>query len=165
MPAAPALNEQELVAPATVERPRSVDRAFIFWLVLGALAVITGILVLAASDDTIREGAKTLLDRQGKKNPTEQEIKDQISGIRVFYIFFGVVFAALLVAFAFTMRAGKNWARITVAIVGGLFVVLSTLNGFYLPLVLVDLVVAVTAMFLMYRSDAKAFFAAGKASR
>lgn len=166
MPAAPALNEQELAPVAAGPRPRSVTTAFILWMVLGVILLASLILVLVASDDSLRDAAKQALDRQNKKNPSEQEIKDTISLIRTFGIVFNLVFLALVAAFAFLMRGGRNWARISVTVVGGILVVLGLFGGgINVLFVVIELLIIVGAVFFMYRPDAKAFFAAGKASR
>ena len=166
MPAAPALNEQDLAPVAAGPRPRSVSTAFILWMVLAVILVASLILVLAASDDSLRDAAKQALDRQGKKTPSEQEINDTISLIRTFGIVFNLVFVALIVGFAFLMRGGKNWARISVTVVGGILVVLGLFGGgINVVFVLIELLIIVAAVYFMFRPDTKPFFGAGKAPR
>lgn len=165
MPAAPALNEEELAPVATGERPRSVRTSLILWLIIVAFMLISVILVLAASDDSLRQVARDILDRQGKKAPSDQEVSDMIKTIRISGAAYNVVFAALILVFAFLMRAGKNWARITVTVVGGLYIILGVLNGVSLLFLLIELLVMLGAVFLMYRPETKPFFTRGRASR
>jgi hypothetical protein len=165
MPAAPALNEEELAPVATAERPKAVRTALILWLVIVAFMLISVILVLAASDDSLRQVARDILDRQGKKTPTDQEVTDTIKAIRIGGAVYNLVFAVLILVFAFLMRTGKNWARITVSVVGGLYIILGVLNGVSLLFLLIELLIMAAAIFLMYRPETKPFFTAGRASR
>jgi hypothetical protein len=160
MPAAPALNEQELAPAVTVDRPKSVNTAFILWLVLGAILIASVVLVLAVSDDTLRDAARTTLDRQGKKNPSDQELNDAVKLIRTVGVVYNLVFLVLTLVFAYFMRAGRNWARIAVTVVGALQVVLGVLGfGANILIILVELLIVLAAVFFMYRPDAKPYFA------
>jgi hypothetical protein len=166
MPTAPSLNEQELAPVVAADRPRSVNVAFIMWLVVGVILLVSVALVLAVSDESLKDAARTTLDRQGKKNPTPQELDDAVSLIRTFGVVFNLVFAALVLGFAFFMRAGRNWARISVTVVGGILIVLSLFGGgVNVAFVVLELLIILGAVAFMYRADAKAFFAAGKARR
>ena len=72
----------------------------------------------------------------------------------------GVVLAALMVFFAFKARAGRNWARITLTVLGAL-VLLYHLFGFSLLGLVIVLVVA-AAVVTMYLPASKAYFDSAK---
>src|SRR5438105_2384603 len=106
MPAAPALNEQELAPPVPANRPKSVDNAFTMWLVIIAPGVISLIVTLTFGSDDFTKAAR---DAMAGQNKTEQEIKDAANLAKAFTAIIAVVFVALYLLFAFKMRAGRNW--------------------------------------------------------
>lgn len=88
----------------------------------------------------------------------------------------GLVLLALVVATVFQMRKGRNWARIVLAVLGGLSA-LSLLLGFAnagsllglgglgvlsVLISVVQLVLLLGAILLMFRGGANAYFAAGR---
>ncbi len=80
-----------------------------------------------------------------------------------------LIFAALYLLFAFKMRQGRNWARITLTVLGGIGVLMGVLGLLFstgalgvlgLLLSIVQLVLIVAAIYFMFRPAANAYFTA-----
>jgi preprotein translocase subunit SecG len=167
MPAAPSLNEQELAPAVPANRPKSVDNAFTMWLVIIGLAIIGLIITLTVSGDDFTKAARDALAGQNK---TETDIKNYANTLKVFTAIIAIVFIGLYLLFAYKMRAGRNWARITLTVLGALNVVSVLFNfrtggGVSIVVGLVEAIVILAAIYLMFRPDANQYFAAGKARR
>jgi quinol-cytochrome oxidoreductase complex cytochrome b subunit len=167
MPAAPALNEQELSPVPTGPRPKSVENAFLLWLIIIGLAVISIIITLTVGSDNFMDAARDALKGQNK---TEQEIKDYANAAKVFTAVIAVVFIALYLLFAYKMRAGRNWARITLTVLGGLNVVsilfsLRNAGGVGVVIALIQAIVILAAIYFMYRPEANQYYQASRARR
>lgn len=167
MPAAPALNEQELAPAAPVDRPKSVDNAFNLWLVIIGLAVVGLIISLTLGSDDFTKSARDALAGQDK---TEQEIKDYANAAKIFTAIIAIVFVGLYLLFAYKMRAGRNWARITLTVLGALNVVSILFSfrqsgGVSVVIGLLTAIVVLGAIFLMYRPESNQYYAAGKVRR
>jgi len=165
MPAAPSLNEQELGPTEVVARPKSVDMAFILWLVTVAGLLVSLIISLAVSASNLEETIRVGLERQNRTMSAE-EIKDAAAIYRTLAIVINLVFAVLVAAFAVAMRGGKNWARIWLMVVAALNVVLGVF-GFSgsILITLAELVVGGVAVVFMYRGEAKPYFGSGRLGR
>jgi hypothetical protein len=140
--------------------------SFIMWLVLGAFLLLGVVVLLATSDATLQESAREFLKQQGKSSPTDQEVNDTVSVIRVAGISTNLVVLALTILLAFLMRAGKNWARITLTVLGAVLIGLAFFGGgTNLLFALVELLVILGALILMYRKDSNEYFAANRPRR
>ncbi len=64
--------------------------------------------------------------------------------------------------FAFLMRRGRNWARLTITAIVALFAVLGVLNGSDL-FTLVSVLIELVAVGLLYLRSSKAYFTAMRA--
>jgi hypothetical protein len=169
MPAAPALNEQELAPAVPVNRPKSVDNAWMLWMVGAAISLLSLIFIFTVDADAIADQARKTLEGQGK-TPTQKEIDDAANIFKITGVIFSLIFIGLFVLFAYKMRAGRNWARITLTVLGALSVVstlfgLSSASGLHLVVALIQMVLILVAVYFMYRPDANQYFAAGKVRR
>jgi hypothetical protein len=167
MPAAPPLDEQQAAPPpAAVDRPTSVDRSFILWVIAAGITLVSVLLTLTLGGDAITDAARETLRARGEQF-SEDDVTQSATAFKTFTAIIGVLFAVLYVGFAYAMRGGKNWARIAIAILGGInliLVVLSSAGGGGLGLI-INLAVAVlllVAIYLMFRPDANQYFAARK---
>ncbi|HZM68257.1 MAG TPA: hypothetical protein VFC16_18375 [Nakamurella sp.] len=113
-------------APA---RPVTVTAAFWCWILVIAAWLVALIFVLTSSAwDQALQAATDLANR----NSTSTVVLDAqtvINFVRVAAISGFVIFAGLYLLFAFKMRAGRNWARITLTVLGILGVLGSVTPG------------------------------------
>ncbi|GAA3003585.1 hypothetical protein [Actinokineospora diospyrosa] len=160
MPSAPPIND---LLPTAV-RPKSVTTSFQLWVVNAILGIVGFIVTVAIGTDALRESAATALRAQGKA-ATSAEIDTVVTAGLVFAGIIAAVSFALYLLFAFKMRAGKNWARMTLAILGtiGLIVnVLGLVSEGAAPAGIVVSVIQIllvgTAIYFMFTADSKAYF-------
>lgn len=109
--------------PPATSAPTPVTAAFFVYLATAALSLITIVLTLNSDiwDQAIAEGTRGA--DTGNIDP--QQLVSIAKGI---VIGVGVVFLAVYLLFAFKMRAGRNWARITLTVFSALGL-LSTFNA------------------------------------
>jgi hypothetical protein len=164
MPSAPPIGE-EAVAPVAVERPRSVSTAFLLWLVIGLFLLVSLVLFITVSSASLEDLVSSAANTQGQ-SLSPQEVKDAAAGYRGLGIGINLILTLLVISFAFVMRSGKNWARVTLCVAGGIVVVIG-LFGFSasILLTLLDLAAGVIAVVFMFRRDSNRYFAAGKVRR
>jgi hypothetical protein len=169
MPSAPALSEQELAPPPAVERPKSVENSFLLWLVVTGLGVLSLILTLTIGSDDITEQARKGLEDAGKST-SPADVDSAANVAKTFFLVGGLLFTGLYLLFVFMMRSGKNWARITLAVLGligiiGTLTQLGSAGVMTMLFGLVQLVLILAAAYFMFRPDANQYFAANKHRR
>ena len=168
MPAAPSLNEQEY-QPVPADRPKSVDNAFLLWIVGAVISLLTVIFVFTVGADAITDAARESLKNSGRSY-TEDDVKNVANATKIIGVVVGILFIGLYVLFAYKMRAGRNWARITLTVLGALNVIsilfsFRQAGGVSVVIGLIEAVVILAAIFLMFRPDANQYYAAGKVRR
>ncbi|HEX4700915.1 MAG TPA: hypothetical protein VH352_02200 [Pseudonocardiaceae bacterium] len=91
------------------------------------------------------------------------QVRSDMHNILIAEIVLDVVFGALYVVLAFMIRAGRNWARLSVTAVVVVFGVFDILNG---PdvVTLISVLIELVAVGLLYLQRSKDFFAAVKAA-
>lgn len=107
-----------------VRRPASLIAAF--WL--GVASVVVGFTSLAVSFFMISDDELRALTRQVNEQGQQLTLEQARSVYRATSIIILVIFlviAALWVLFLFYMRNGRNWARIVVAVVATIWVVIT----------------------------------------
>jgi hypothetical protein len=169
MPAAPALNEQDLAPTAAVVRPKSVDNAFLLWMIGAGISLLSVIFVFTVGSDAIKDAARESLRNAGRSF-TEDDVTSLANATKVIGIVIGLIFIGLFVLFAYKMRAGRNWARITLTVLGALNIIFTLINirssgAINLIVSLIMAVLILVAVYFMFRPDANQYFAAGKARR
>ena len=165
-------------APATEPvRPVTVTAAFWCWIAVVVAWAISLIFVLTSStwDQALAAAA-----RQANASSTSNVVVDAqslINALRVIAVVGFVIFAGLYLLFAFKMYAGRNWARITLTVLGILGVLGSvtptsrsiTVNGEVYASSSgpgwITAVLTVAALVLMFVGGANEFFTASKAYR
>ncbi|NUT50175.1 MAG: hypothetical protein HOV94_23115 [Saccharothrix sp.] len=158
VPAPPPLSESELSAnyghqaPALPE-PKEVRISFFLWLAGAILLVVSSLLVLTQRDAVLEEARKTAATTQGV---TAEQVESLTNAILMISVIIGVVLAVLMVLFAVKARAGRNWARITLTVLGAMVCVYHLL-GFSLVGLVIVLVVA-AAVVTLYLPASKAYF-------
>lgn len=159
-PAPPPLSESELSghgghAP-TVAEPKEVRLSFFLWIAGAVLLVVSSLLVLTQREAALEEARR----QPPTPGVTPEQLESAVTAVLVVLVIIGVVMAALMVLFAFKARAGRNWARITLTVLGAA-VLLYHLFGFSLVGLVIVLVVA-AAVVTMYLPASKAYFDAVK---
>ena len=157
-PAPPPLSDSELAgyggqARPALPEPKEIRTSFFLWLASALLLVVSSVLVLLSRETVLEEARKAARDTQGV---TVEQVESLTTAVLVFSAIIGVVLAALMVLFAFKVRAGRNWARITLTVLGAI-VCIYYLLGFTLIGFLVVLVVA-AAVVTLYLPASKAYF-------
>ncbi|RLK60659.1 hypothetical protein [Actinokineospora cianjurensis] len=151
-----------------VARPASVENSFKLWVLNALLGVVGFILTLLLGVDALRENAAREI---AKQNTTGVDVDTVVTAGLVFAGVLAVGFFALYLLFAFKMRAGRNWARMTLAILGTIGILLSVLGLLTETAAPVDMVINViqvlivgTAIYFMFTAEAKAYFEPRRAS-
>ena len=144
----------------TSAQPRDVDMAFWLWVASLLVSLIGQLFGLSATVNGLQDSM------QGRS--TQPLSPDALASMaHIFFIVIIVVtvlFIALLVFFGVKMRAGRNWARITITVLTVLEALslvnsLMTTGGLEMIASIVSVLLAVAAVVLMFRPDAKAYFA------
>jgi hypothetical protein len=155
-------------APAV---PGSVNGAFAIFVISAIWAVVSVILVLNSSiwDQALAEARQS--------GVITSDVESAMGIVKTTAIAFAVIFALLYVFFAFKMRAGRNWARITLTVLAALSLIQAfgyranvTVNGrIYETSALWQGVLAAAlsliAIILMYVKPSNEYFAAMKARK
>ncbi|MFI9007091.1 tripartite tricarboxylate transporter TctB family protein [Actinosynnema sp. NPDC053489] len=159
--APPPLSESELAGsggtgrPAVAE-PREVRLSFFLWLAGALLLVVSSVLVLTQRETALEEARKA----PPTPGVTTEQLESAVTAVLVFLVILGIVLAALMAFFAVKARAGRNWARIALTVLG-VVVLLYHLFGFSLVGLIIVLVVA-AAVVTLYLPASKAYFDSAK---
>lgn len=172
MPAYPS-PDNAAAGPAPVAPPASVTMAFQLFMAVAVLSIISVILSFMSLPGVY----ETALAQARVTSPdlTPEQMEMAASFARVGVIIGAVLVVAvigLLVLFTFKMRAGRNWARITLTVVGGIAVLMTlfTLVGIGTAIAagglafassvlsLLSGLLTVAAIVMMFRSDANPYF-------
>ncbi len=148
-------------APARAARPRMVEISFWIWIVNLAFGGIT-ILVALTQIDRLRSET---INSAVAGNPTldRSVIESAATGVLVGTIVVGLLCVAVGFVFVFLMRGGRNWARIMLAVLGGLIVLLrlfglTITTGPVLAISVVQLLLLTVAIVTMFGRAANAWF-------
>ena len=112
-------------APEKPAPPLQVNAAFGVYLLTALISLISVILTLNSDvwAQAIRDSGASAQDLNGVSVDTIVSIAKGIA------VGVGVVFLALYLFFAFKMRAGRNWARITLTVLSALSILSVTSTG------------------------------------
>lgn len=159
--------------PAPIAPPAGVILAFQLFLAVAAISIISVILTFMSLPAVYESALVQARATSPELTPEQLEIAASVG--RVAVIIGAVIVLAiigLLVLFTFKMRAGRNWARITLTVVGGIAVLMTlyTLVGIGAAvaagglafassvLSLLSGLLTVAAIVMMFRSDANPYF-------
>lgn len=144
--------------------PKEVQTAFRLWIANIVLGVVGSLLSLLIFDDLVA------MDELPPGLTPEQAVLAASIGL----IFGTLVFLGLGLLFAFKMRAGRNWARITLTVLGSIAVLFSLLSFgdspgvagvgqttvLFVVISVIQILLIVAAIFFMFRPAAAQYFAA-----
>ena len=131
-----------------------------FWILIvsAALRVFFGVITIA----TWTAFTDTQLRGPLPPHTTVAQARSAIHTYLLVNIALDLVFAAAYVLLAYRIRAGRNWARLTITaivVLFGLFDIFTGANGTTLAIVLVELV----GVALLWLPQSRAFFTPGRA--
>ncbi|MGH4017326.1 MAG: hypothetical protein ACRDSL_26055, partial [Pseudonocardiaceae bacterium] len=146
-------------------RPKEVDLSFWLWVTSFVLGLV-GLVFFVGEFDTIRDAAVDEARRQTQREGgaiDEAQLESITATILVIGVIIGVLLSAVQLLIAFFMRKGRNWARIVLAVIGGLgvlsgFYSLTTESGGQLALTVVSLIVVIGAIVTMFLPGANPWF-------
>lgn len=160
VPAPPPLSESELTGsggygrPAVAE-PKEVRLSFFLWLATSLLLVVSAVLIFTDRDVALEEARRTQAE-----GVTPEQLEAAVNVVLVTFVVIGVLLAALLAFFAFKVRAGRNWARITLTVLGVIVLIFNLLSFTWLGVLIV--LAAAGAIVAMYLPASKAYFDSAK---
>lgn len=112
------------------QRPKEVDLAFWLWVASIVVGVVGAVVAFSQLDALVQQA----LDAQGLG--ADPAVRDAARAGAFIGVVVGSVIGLIVVGlellFAFKMRAGRNWARITLTVIGAIGILLS-LVGFAQP--------------------------------
>lgn len=144
---------------APPQPPTQVVASFWILLVSAALRLVIVVITLASWNSVVN----TLLQQPRPANTTLDQARSTIHQYLIVNLALDVVFALVYVLFAFMVRSGRNWARLTITVIVALFAIFGLLNGADLY-TLISVLIELVAVGLLYMRPAKEFFAAVKAA-
>jgi len=146
-------------APLRGNRPKEVEISFWLWIATVVLGVV-GMIAMYSQINQIRAEA---INRVLAQNPAADQSTIESATTAGFII--GSVLGLLVVAaelvFVFLMRGGRNWARIVLAVLGGLGVLLGLIGlaiGGGSITGLLQLLLLIGAIVTMFLPPANAWF-------
>lgn len=150
--------------------PVDVQTSFKLWILNVVLGVLAAVLTFFTINDQLALG----LDEAARTTPgvTREQLETGLLVAAIAGGVFYLVLLGLMLLFVFKMRAGRNWARIVLTVLGGIGLVFAL---FGLPgtfalfamgilgvlvglLSLVGIVLTAAAIFFMFRPAASAYF-------
>jgi len=156
IPPPPPLSESELQGThggaAALPAPKEVRISFWIWIAGAVLSAVGGLLALTQRDEV----ARVLRGTPQFADAPQAELDAAVAASVLFSIVFGLVIAGLYVLFAFKVRAGRNWARVTLTVLTALGL-LSLLLGASVSGLLTSLL-SVIAVALLYTRNSRAYF-------
>lgn len=147
--------------PPREPRPRTVEISFWLWMVILTFGAVSSLLALAQIDRLRTEA----INQMAAQDPTldRSTIESVATGALIGTVLVGLVFVTIGFVFAFLMRGGRNWARIALAVLGGLAVLvglfgLVNVSGPTAVTSFVQLLLVAGAIVTMFGSQANAWF-------
>jgi hypothetical protein len=145
--------------PLRGTRPKEVEISFGLWVA----TLVLGVLGVVLSYSQIKQVQAQMINQMVAQNPPMDQSMIERTATTALVV--GVVLWLLVVAvmfvFVFLMRAGRNWARIVLAVLGGLDVLFSLVGVVVAGSVagLLQLLLLIGAIVTMFLPAANAWFA------
>lgn len=149
--------------PNRIATPPEVLLSVKLWFASIIVGLVGGILVFALTDQTAAMQAMADSDT----GLTEDQLQAAVTIGLVIALVLAVILLALQVFFVLKMKAGRNWARIVLAVLGGLSIV-SALPGLAdfsagTAVNLISVLLLIAAIVFMFRPAANPYFSQPKA--
>lgn len=169
LPGYPGLTPPDGAAPRSAgpagTRPAEVDLSFKLWvvsLVLGLVGLVYFVIEFDTFSATAVEEVRRQLAAQGSTIDEAQAKSITTAGL-IGAVVIGLLASSVQLLIAFFMRKGRNWARITLAVIGGAGVLfglssLAAAPGFQLILSLISYIVVIGAVVTMFLPAANPWF-------
>ncbi|HEY6424142.1 MAG TPA: hypothetical protein VIY28_13020 [Pseudonocardiaceae bacterium] len=149
-------------APLRGPRPKEVEISFWLWIGTFVLGLVGGALQYPRFDQIRTE----TINRALAQNPTldRSSFESIFTGALVVGAVIGLTFFVAEVVFVFLMRGGRNWARIVMAVLGGLSVLFGLIGlaggtaGTSVVTGLLQLLLLIGAIVTMFLPPANAWF-------
>lgn len=140
-------------------RPKEVEISFGLWVA----TLVIGVIGAALSYSQMRQIQAQMINQMVAQNPPMDQSmieRTATTALVVGTVLWLLVMAAMFL-FVFLMRAGRNWARIVLAVLGGLYVIFSLIGVAVAGSVagLLQLLLLVGAIVTMFLPAANAWFA------
>ncbi len=146
-------------------RPKEVQISFGLWMTSVVIGVISSV-VFVSQFDTFRgmvleEARRQMQGQDGALD--ESQLDAIVTGGFLAALAIILIITLLQLVFAFFMRKGRNWARIVLAVIGGILVLfglpsLVGVSGGQLLLTLVSMLVVLGAIITMFLPGANPWF-------
>ncbi|MCP2261729.1 hypothetical protein LX15_005455 [Streptoalloteichus tenebrarius] len=149
LPPAPPLSAHEAALPP---RPVEVTVSFWTWIASAVWSFAAPVILVTQRDEVVR------LTRASQPTLTAQQVEAGVSLAIGTSTVVAIVVATLYVLFGFKMRAGRNWARITLTVLTALGALSLAFSLSWMSLL--STLVSVVAVVLMYLPNANAYFRA-----
>jgi hypothetical protein len=146
--------------PTRAKRPVPVTISFWILIFSAVLDILSGVVTLATYQDAVNAALKTT----PPSGTSMAQWESYIHTVLNISLALDLVFGAMYVLFAFMIRAGRNWARLTATGVVILFGLLTIFTGASDILSLVSILVEVIAIGLLYAPSSRDYFASAKAA-
>jgi hypothetical protein len=143
-------------APARGPRPSSVEISFWLWITYLSIGAINSVIAFIQRDRNRADALNAVI----AQHPTMDRsmIETVASMVVVGVVVLGLLFVAAGLCFALLTRAGRNWARVLLTVVGSLSV-LFLIGPVVTPLqALFQLFLLVGAILMMYQRSANDWF-------
>jgi cation transport ATPase len=150
---------EEPEQPRESRPPVPVQVAFWIWVASAVLSVVSAVLTPRQKGDIIN--ALNNSKPQGLPPSQYQQYANTLITVSVVTL---VLFAALYLFFAYKVRAGRNWARMTLTVLMVIGVAYDAYTGTLLSSG-IGLLISAVAVILVYFPSASAYFAANKRLR
>ncbi|APU12557.1 hypothetical protein UA75_02355 [Actinoalloteichus sp. GBA129-24] len=141
-------------------RPRTVNIAFILYLVNSALGILGAVILMATMDSLIVAEARAAgLDSEA------ESVLETFRAAMMITAVIALIFSAVFLLFVFMMRNGRNWARILLTVLSGL-ALLSTIgslgdtgsNGLLVGQTMLSIALPIGAIVAMYLPESNRYF-------
>jgi hypothetical protein len=151
---------------ARPDRPADVTKAFVLWLASVAVSLVGQVIAYPAASATVRETVSRAAESSGTPIPAAELETITRVGLAVGLALI-VVLSAVWVLVGFKLHAGRNWARVLIAVVTALGVIsmLATADGFSSLAAILSLaqnLLAIAVVVYVYRPESSAYFAKPK---